>query len=365
MAKVKISGGGRCNVTHNCLQTSKLSKNYPRGERFLKKAFSQFSVLDTIKWFESRGVKLKTETDNRMFPVSDDSQSIIDCLIKEVRKLGVTVSTKSPVKKIVAHASDFTLKFDDHGDESYDRVMICTGGSPKMSGFDWLKQLGHSIKPPVPSLFTFNMPNEPIRNLMGLSVENALVRIQGTKMQYSGSLLVTHWGMSGPAILKLSAWGARYLSDVNYNFDIQVNWTGELKEQEVRQVIESHIQINSKAKVLNRRLFLLPIRLWEFLTKKIELRDDITWGELGSKSINRLVNILINDVYGVKGKTTFKEEFVTCGGVDLAEVDPKTMESKLLAGLYFAGEVLDIDGITGGFNFQAAWTTGFIAGKFL
>ncbi|MEO1096470.1 MAG: NAD(P)/FAD-dependent oxidoreductase [Bacteroidota bacterium] len=363
LAKVKISGGGRCNVTHHCLQSSQLSKRYPRGERFLKKAFSQFSVLDTITWFGSRGVKLKTEPDNRMFPISDDSQTIVDCLQQEVEKLGITVLTRYGVRSIKTRKGGFELEVDTQPTLFYDKVVVCTGGSPKLSGFDWLTQLGHRIQPPVPSLFTFNMPNEPIRKLMGLSVENAQVKIQGTKLQYAGPLLVTHWGMSGPAVLKLSAWGARHLNELNYQFGIQVNWTGGMKEQDIRAVMDEHLLVNRKAKILNRRLLGLPTRLWEFLIRKIEIRENITWGEMGNKGINRLVNILINDTYSVKGKTTFKEEFVTCGGVDLTEVDPKTMESKLVPGLYFAGEVLDIDGITGGFNFQAAWTTGYVAGK--
>ncbi|MEM7109036.1 MAG: NAD(P)/FAD-dependent oxidoreductase [Bacteroidota bacterium] len=362
LAKVKISGGGRCNVTHHCLQTSRLSKNYPRGERFLKKAFSQFSVPDTIDWFESRGVKLKTEADHRMFPVSDDSQTIIDCLHREVHRLGIIVHTRCAVRSVHLRKGGFELNNDGQASVFHHKLMVCTGGSPKLSGFNWLQQLGHSIQSPVPSLFTFNMPNEPIRKLMGLSIENVQVRIQGSKLQYAGPLLITHWGMSGPAVLKLSAWGARHLNDLNYQFSIQVNWSGGRKEQEVRSALEEHIQSNRKAKVLNRRVFGLPARLWEFLIQKIDIRHDITWGELGSKGLNRLVNVLTNDIYSVKGKTTFKEEFVTCGGVDLAEVDSKTMESKIVPGLYFAGEVLDMDGITGGFNFQAAWTTGFIGG---
>ncbi|MEM6523497.1 MAG: NAD(P)/FAD-dependent oxidoreductase [Bacteroidota bacterium] len=362
LAKVKISGGGRCNVTHNCPPISKLVKHYPRGERFLKKAFSHFAVLDTIRWFESRGVRLKTESDNRIFPVSDDSQTIIDCLITEVQKLGITVFTRSGVRSISIKGTTFELEMEGQSVTAYDKVIVCSGGSPKIGGFDWLKRLGHNIQPPVPSLFTFNMPNEPIRKLMGLSVENVRVRIQGSKLQYTGPLLITHWGMSGPAVLKLSAWGARYLNGLNYQFGVQVNWTQGFKEQEVRLTIEDHIAVNRKSKVLNRRVFGLPARLWEFLLNKIEIRNDITWGEIRNKSLNRLVNVLTNDIYTVKGKTTFKEEFVTCGGVDLSEVNSRNMESKIVPGLYFAGEVLDIDGITGGFNFQAAWTTGLISG---
>ncbi|MEL7002944.1 MAG: NAD(P)/FAD-dependent oxidoreductase [Bacteroidota bacterium] len=362
LAKVKISGGGRCNVTHHCLNSSQLSKHYPRGERFLKKAFSQFQVSDTIQWFESRGVVLKTEADNRMFPITDDSQTIIDCLFKEARKLGVEVITKSGVEVVEPIDSGFQLKFRNNK-RQVDKLIICTGGSPKISGFEWLSNLGHTIEPPVPSLFTFNMPGESIKELMGVVADDAAVRIQGTKLQYSGPLLITHWGMSGPAILKLSSWGARYLNQQGYNFKAQVNWLGGVKETDLRSIIEEQKVQHSKKKMLNNKPFLLPNRLWSYLMNRIALREDITWGELGSKSVNRLINLLINDIYEVKGKTTFKEEFVTCGGVSLTDIDVKTMESKVVAGMYFAGEVMDIDGITGGFNFQAAWTTGFIAGR--
>lgn len=362
LAKVKVSGGGRCNVTHHCLNSSQLSKYYPRGERFLKKAFSQFHVPDTIEWFESRGVSLKTEADNRMFPTTDDSQTIIDCLTREARLKGVEVRKKMPVEAIQLTDSGFKLQLRDK-DEFVNKLIICTGGSPKMSGFEWLVKLGHSVESPVPSLFTFNMPNEPIKKLMGVVADNVSVRIQGTKLQYTGPLLVTHWGMSGPAILKLSSWGARYLNEQAYQFKIQVNWLGGLKEVDLRNVIGDEVKSHTRKKMLNHKPFPIPNRLWSFLLEKIELRSDITWGELGSKSVNRLINLLINDIYEVSGKTTFKEEFVTCGGVKLSEIDARTMQSKVVSGLYFAGEVLDIDGITGGFNFQAAWTTGFIAGK--
>ncbi len=360
---MKISGGGRCNVTNNCKHISQLAAHYPRGERFLKKTFSQFAVDDTIKWFEGRGVQLKTEPDNRMFPITDNSQTIIDCLVQEARSLGVQIMTIVPISSISKDSGHFQLGVTDRSPLVYEKVIVCTGGSPKPSGFMWLEQLGHTVVPPAPSLFTFNMPGEPIQKLMGLAVKDAQVRIQGTKLQYSGPVLITHWGMSGPAVLKLSAWGARYLNECDYVFKVQVNWTGERKEQEVREMLSSFSQMNRKAKVLNRRLFDLQSRLWEFLILKAGMRRDMSWGELGGKSINRLTNILINDIYSVKGKTTFKEEFVTCGGVDLKEIDPKTMQSKVVPGLYFAGEVLDIDGITGGFNFQGAWTTGFVAGK--
>ncbi|QSE96425.1 BaiN/RdsA family NAD(P)/FAD-dependent oxidoreductase [Fulvivirga lutea] len=362
LAKVKVSGGGRCNVTHDCRQISQLAKHYPRGEKFLKKAFSQFAVNDTIDWFENRGVRLKTEGDGRMFPVTDDSQTIIDCLLNEARRLRVSIIKNRPILKLVPNNSSIELVFEDE-ELSFNKVIICSGGSPKLSGMDWLVEMGIEVETPVPSLFTFNMPNEAIKSLMGLAVPKVSVKVQGTKLKQEGPLLITHWGMSGPAILKTSAWGARILADLNYDFKIQVNWLNENSEAELRSQVDAIKNDSPKKKMLNRAIEGIPSRLWEFLLKKIDLREDITWGELGSKGLNRLINILLNDVYEVKGKTTFKEEFVTCGGVALSGIDVKTMQSKEVPNLYFAGEVMNIDGVTGGFNFQAAWTTGFIAGK--
>lgn len=362
LAKVKVSGGGRCNVTHACFQSSELAKFYPRGGKQLRKAFDQFNTQDTVDWFETRGVALKAEDDNRMFPTTDDSQTIIDCLMAETKRLGVRISISSAILKITRLDSSFELTLKS-GVQTFDKVIIASGGSPKAEGFDWLKALGHEIVSPVPSLFTFNMPKESIKELMGLSVPNASVRVQGTKLVQSGPLLITHWGMSGPAVLKTSAWGARALSDMNYQFIAHVNWLGTVKENELRQMIESVIAEFGKRMLRNKNPFDMPQRLWEFLLEKLGLSLEKLWSELGKKGINKLVNILLNDEYSVSGKTTFKEEFVTCGGVSLSDVDFKTMESRACPGLYFAGEVLDVDGVTGGFNFQAAWTTGFIAGK--
>lgn len=362
LSKVRVSGGGRCNVTHACFRISELVKFYPRGAKQLKKAFGQFNTSDTVWWFEARGVKLKAEADNRMFPVTDDSQTIIDCLVGEAKRANIQIAMQRPVEGIIKQASGFQVKIKDEMLYA-DRVIITTGGNPKAEGFSWLKELGHTIELPVPSLFTFNMPGEPVRKLMGLSVPHATVRVQGTKLKEEGPLLITHWGMSGPAILKLSAFGARVLHDLRYEFKVQVSWVGRLSEGEVKDQLDTLISSYTKKKVLNLNPFGLPSRLWEFLVRKIGLREDITWGELGKKGQNKLINLLTNDVYEVKGKTTFKEEFVTCGGVSLQDVDINTMQSRKIAGLYFAGEVLDIDGVTGGFNFQAAWTTGFIAGK--
>jgi len=362
LAKVKISGGGRCNVTHACFSPAQLSKNYPRGEKQLKKAFAVFNATDTVKWFEGRGVELKTEADGRMFPVTDNSQTIINCLMREINKHDIAVELHQPVVAIIKEATRFKLKLREHTVYA-DKVIIASGGSPKPEGFKWLEELGHKIEQPVPSLFTFNMPDEAIKSLMGVSVNNVGVRVLGTKLSNEGPLLITHWGMSGPAILKISAWGARILNDLNYNFRIQVNWLGSLNEDNARTMLLAETSVHPKRKIVNLETFQLPNRLYLFLLSKLGINPDTSLEELGKKNQNRLLNTLLNDEYKVEGKTTFKEEFVTCGGVSLDCVNMDTMESKACPGIYFAGEVLDIDGVTGGFNFQAAWTTGFIAGK--
>lgn len=363
LAKVKISGGGRCNVTNNCHQISELLKSYPRGAKHLKKAFHQFKVADTIDWFEMRGVPLKIESDGRMFPKSNDSQTIINCLVQHAREGNIKIHLNAPISAIDKTPNgNYTLECNGKH-EIFDKVIVATGGSPKMRGFEWIRRLGHSINSPVPSLFTFNLPKDPITALMGVVVESALVRIQGTKLKQSGPLLITHWGMSGPAILKLSAWGARGLEKMGYSFNVQVNWVSGETENIIREKLDKNIIEGGKRKVINLNPFGIPSRLWEFLLAKAGLDKDSTWNSHGKKNLNRLINVLTNDVYPVRGKTTFKEEFVTCGGINLSEVDFNTMESKINKGLYFAGEILDIDGITGGFNFQAAWTTGYIAGK--
>lgn len=361
LAKVKISGGGRCNVTHDCLKPYELVKSYPRGSKPLRKVFDQFAVNDTLAWFENRGVRIKREIDGRMFPVTDDSQTIINALMEDVKQKGVQILLKQSVEQIKVEET-LSLKINGNWQE-FSHVIIATGGSPKQTGFDWLASLGHEIVPPVPSLFTFNMPNEPIKELMGLSVPKAQVKVLGTKLVQDGPLLITHWGMSGPAILKTSAWGARILAEKNYDFTIQVNWLGEQTEATLRSFISDHIQAFGKRMVKNKNPFVLPERLWLYFVEKIGLSEEKPWSELSKKDKNRLINLLLNDQYEVKGKTTFKEEFVTCGGVSLSSVDMKTMQSKEVPNLYFAGEVLDIDGVTGGFNFQAAWSTGFVAGK--
>jgi len=362
LSKVRISGGGRCNVTHHCFDIRELVKNYPRGERPLKKAFGIFSTTDTIQWFEERGVELKTESDGRMFPVTDDSETIINCLMNETRMLGIGIKTKSNIKKLKQTETGYELGFHRGGRVEADKVIVATGGSPRASGFDWLRDLGHEIEEPVPSLFTFNMPEEPIKELMGVVADPVSVKIMGSKLQSDGPLLITHWGMSGPAILKLSAFGAEELSKEEYQFNVLVNWAGEKTEQEVRVTLKAVVGDHGLKKITNVNPFQLPGRLWEFLIGKLEFGENMIWQNLGKKNINRLVHLLTNDEYQVQGKTTFKEEFVTCGGISLYDVDMKTMQSRKSPNLYFAGEVLDIDGVTGGFNFQAAWTTGYIAG---
>jgi predicted Rossmann fold flavoprotein len=359
LSKVKVSGGGRCNVTNACFSPGQLSKNYPRGGKKLKKAFKEFQASDTVNWYESRGVKLKAEADGRMFPVSDNSQSIIDCLVGEAEKLGVEVRTSCAVDKL---SEGFNLRINGK-DESFDKVIVATGGRPKSSGFDWLRNIGVGIVEPVPSLFTFNMPGNSVKTLMGVVIPEAEVRIQGTKLSSVGPVLITHWGMSGPAILKLSAWGARELAEKGYEFKVQINWIGIKNEDEAQDSFVEVMESVRKKKMANANPYSMPNKFWTYILQKAEVNPDNMWMELPKKSKNKILNLLLNDIYEVKGKTTFKEEFVTCGGVVLGEVDFNTMESSQVPGLHFAGEVLDIDGVTGGFNFQAAWTTGYIAGK--
>jgi len=365
LSKVKISGGGRCNVTNGCDSIDELCNAYPRGGKSLKKAFHVFSNKDTIEWFQSRGVPLVTQGDNCVFPVSQDSQSIIDCFLKESKRLGIKIETGKGVQSIKPINSQFELEFISKGSQPkvFDKVVVTTGGSPKIDGLKWLEVLNHKIENPVPSLFTFNMPTESVTKLMGIVVENTIVNIQGTKIKSEGPLLITHWGMSGPAILKLSSFGARELSRMEYTFMIQVNWVNEQNYETVTDYLNKIISDHSKKILSTIRPYALPERLWIFLIEKSNLQADKKWGELGKKGLNKLISVLTNDAYEVQGKSTFKEEFVTCGGVSLQSIDLNTMQSKVCKNLYFAGEVLDIDAITGGYNLQAAWTTGFIAGK--
>ena len=362
LSKVKISGGGRCNVTNATFDIKELSSNYPRGENFLKKAFGQFNTKETVEWFENRGVLLETLSDNCIFPKSNTSQSVIDCFINQSKIKDIEVLFKTGIIRMEKVGDGLHL-FSQENQFYFDKVIVTTGGQPKITGLKWLEELGHSIISPLPSLFTFNMPKNPICELMGNVVEKTTVKVEGTKLIAKGPLLVTHWGMSGPAVLKLSAWGARILEEKGYNFSILVNWLDDKKAEEVQDLIEKIIKENGDKKVVNYNPFPMTNRLWCFILDKSIISRDIKWKELGKKALNKLINNLLNDRYEVSGKTTFKEEFVTAGGVSLTNINVQKMESKIVPGLFFAGEVLDIDGITGGFNFQAAWTTAYIAGK--
>ncbi len=370
LSKVKVSGGGRCNVTHACFDIADMSKKYPRGQNFVKKTFHQFFTTDIIEWFRERGVELKTEKDGRMFPVSNSSQTIIDCLLREADKYGVEVIMNTEVRSLRTEAgsqkSDFRkfhLELSDFRLLTSDFVCIASGGYPKSFMFDWLKETGHTIEEPVPSLFTFNMPGNPITKLPGISVENAKVKVQGTKLEEEGPLLITHWGMSGPVILRLSAWGARELKDKNWEFIISINWIPGYNEISLKEKMQQLRFEMAAQKINNRNPFSLPNRLWEFLAAQAGINTEMRWADLPAKEQNKLIKNLCVFECNVKGKTTFKEEFVTAGGIKLNEVDANTMMSKKVSNLFFAGEILDVDGITGGFNFQHAWTSGWIAAK--
>jgi predicted Rossmann fold flavoprotein len=361
LSKVKVSGGGRCNVTHSCFDIVEMSRKYPRGGNFIKKAFHQFFTTDTISWFEERGVQLKTEIDGRMFPVTDSSQTIIDCLLLEAANHRVEIIMNTEVKTVDKENDLFRIMLADSRLLAADYVCIACGGYPKSSMFAWLEATGHSVEAPVPSLFTFNMPGHPIRELMGVSVENARVKVAGTKLDQQGPLLITHWGLSGPAVLKLSAWGARQLAIDNWQFTILVNWLPGHNEQTLSEQFHSLRSGIAAQRVNSKNPFGLPQRLWSFLLAESAINEDKRWADLSSKEQNLLSRNLCVYSCNINGKTTFKEEFVTAGGIRLNEVDHNTMMSKKIPGLFFAGEILDVDGITGGFNFQHAWTSGWIA----
>jgi predicted Rossmann fold flavoprotein len=365
LSKVRISGGGRCNVTHACFDISEMSKRYPRGQNFVKKTFHQFFTKDTIRWFEERGIRLKAESDGRMFPVTDSSQTIIDCLLHEARKYGVEIRLQTEVQGFVKEGSGFKLSLSNGRELTADFVCIACGGYPKLPMFDWLKNSGHSISPPVPSLFTFNLPKHPITDLMGVSVEKARLKIEGSKLGEEGPVLITHWGLSGPAILRLSAWGARELSAKNYNFKVHINWLPHFNESILRDSFRNFRTELSTKKMVNHSFTNLPNRLYQFLLQSSGVEGSIRFADLPSKTENSLIRNLIDYVIEVKGKTTFKEEFVTAGGVHPGEINANTMMSKKVPNLFFAGEIMDIDGITGGFNFQHAWTSGWIVANSL
>jgi predicted Rossmann fold flavoprotein len=363
LSKVKVSGGGRCNVTHACFSIADMIKKYPRGEKFLKKAFGHFFTTDTISWFKDRGVELKTEVDGRMFPISNVSQTIIDCLIGEALKYNVQIEMSVDIKSLQKEEDKWILTTASNHKIVTDYICIASGGAQKLIQNDWLIQLGHTVEEPVPSLFTFNIPNNPITNLMGLTVENVIVKIAGEKIQQSGPLLITHWGMSGPSVLKTSAFAALVLAQKKYDFIAIVNWLPDYNELTLKSKMQLLRFDMATTKIQNKNPFKLPTRLWEYLLHLSDIKEGLRWADLPAKEQNKLIKNLCLQEFMVKGKTTFKEEFVTAGGIKTENVEVNTMESKLHKGLFFAGEVLNIDGITGGFNFQNAWTTGWIAAK--
>ncbi len=366
LQKVKASGGGRCNTTHECFDIPELLTRYPRGKQLLRRSLYRFGPQQTIDWFAQRGVPLKTEPDGRMFPVTDDSQTIMDCIWEQMMRNKVQVFYHKSVVAIVpasAPGSGFTIHFADTSVVSADKILISAGGFPKPEQYQWIEKLGHSVQAPVPSLFTFNIPKHPITDLMGVSVPDVTIKVAGTKIVQHGPLLITHWGMSGPAVLKTSAIAARELADRKYEFQVVINWLNDINDKDLRNTLAQLRRDQGKLQVHHKNPFGLPKRLWEYQMSQCGIKEETRWGELPATAQNKLVECLLRDLYTVKGKTTFKEEFVTCGGVDLNEIDPLTMESRKVPGLYFSGEILDADGITGGYNFQHAWSSGWIAAQ--
>ncbi len=373
LAKVRISGGGRCNVTHACFEPRELVKNYPRGSKALLGAFTRFQPKDTITWFQAHGVELKTEADGRMFPTTDSSETIVNCLMNVVKAAGVelrigaavtsvSLPLRIPVSEKITSRFEITLKSGEK--LQCDRLLLATGSNP--IGYKIAQQLGHTIEPPVPSLFTFNIKNQQLTELAGVSVNPVKLRLivpEYPHLEQTGPLLITHWGLSGPAVLKLSAWGARMLHSSSYQATLVINWLPHLQQEQVRQQLLAVKNNSPKRLIASSRDVELPHRLWQYIVSCVGIAIENRWAELSNKTLNKLVQELTQGQYSINGKGVFKEEFVTCGGVNLKEINFKTMESKLVSGLYFAGEILDIDGVTGGFNFQSAWTTAYLAGS--
>lgn len=356
LSKVRVSGGGRCNVTHACFEPNELVKFYPRGEKELRGPFHQFCSGDTIEWFGNHGVAIKIEDDGRMFPVSNSSQTIIDCFQDAIQKLGIAVLTGQSVQSIFKKDNFWKVETQS---ETYigEKLILATGSNPKI--WKMLQTFGHAIVSPVPSLFTFNIKDPRIKELPGVSAQVS-IKVKDTKLTSTGPLLITHWGMSGPAILKLSAWGARILNDKNYQFTIYVNWLNDVATEDAEKILKELKQEHAKKAVSKKSPFELPNRLWESLVLASSIESESKWADVSKIQLQNLANQLTNSSFQVNGKSTFKEEFVTAGGIDLKEINFKTMESKLNENLYFAGEIVNIDAITGGFNFQNAWTSGFI-----
>ena len=372
LSKVKVSGGGRCNVTHACPDVEQLLKKYPRGPRFLKKAFYQFATKNTIEWFANNGVQLHTEKDGRMFPTTNSSDTIIDCFLRKVHQYKIQVLTQHEVLDIKQHAentsstslkNNFTIQLQGRENMQADAICLATGGMLKSDRLSWLTQLGHSIVAPVPSLFTFNTVDKKITTLMGVAVDKASIQWRGNKNIEIGPLLITHWGISGPAAIKLSAWCAREMAEANYEGAIIINWTSSFNESTLKMEWINFRMDFGKREMGSKNPFDLPQRLWHFLLQEAGIAMNTKWADLKSVNQNTLIQLLTRYTLEIKGKTTFKEEFVTCGGVDVKDIDAQTMESKLVPGLHFAGEMMDIDGITGGFNFQHAWTSGWLAAQ--
>ncbi|MBD1867624.1 NAD(P)/FAD-dependent oxidoreductase [Cyanobacteria bacterium FACHB-471] len=364
LTKVRISGGGRCNVTHACFDPALLVQYYPRGGKALRGAFSRFQPRHTVDWFAKRGVKLKTESDGRMFPVTDDSATVVDCLTQAARQSGVEIYTGVSTVAVTRSETGFELELKSGERLHSDRLLLTTGSNPQ--GYQLAKALGHKIESPVPSLFTFNIPDSHLRELAGVSVEPVQTKLlipDSKPLEQSGALLITHWGLSGPAVLKLSAWGARALYEHQYQATLQVNWLPQHNPDQLRQELLKAKAEQPRRAIASSCPLPLPRRLWQYLTATVDIAPDARWTDLSKKSLNQLIQELTQNRYPIRGKGVFKEEFVTCGGICLKDVDFKTMESRCCPGLYFAGEILDIDGITGGFNFQSAWTTAWIAGQ--
>lgn len=368
LAKVRISGGGRCNVTHSCFDPAVLVQHYPRGGKALRGPFSRFQPRDTVQWFEARGVRLKTEDDGRMFPITDNSETIIQCLVEEAIASGVDIRTGISVQGIqhktvdeASRKSRFEVRLKSEQILLGDRILLATGSNPL--GYQIARSFGHKVEPPVPSLFTFNINDPRLQDLAGVAVTKARVRLVEAKLEQTGPVLITHWGLSGPAVLKLSAWGARFLHDARYRTTVQIHWLPQYSQDALRQMLgQVKNQIPQKLIAANCPVP-IPRRLWQSLTESVGIQESDRWAGLSNKVLNQLIQELTQGQYQIEGKGIFKEEFVTCGGVSLKEVDFKTMESRLCPGLFFAGEVLDIDGVTGGFNFQSAWTTAWLAGQ--
>ena len=351
LAKVEVSGGGRCNCTNSFARVRDLSQVYPRGHRLLKRLFKAFDHRDAYQWFEDHGVRLVTQDDDCVFPASQDSHTIVNCLLHEANRHHIDICTGVKVGSVGELLSD------------YDYVAVCTGGSPRVEGLQWLADTGHEVVPPVPSLFTLSIADESLTSLMGTVVDDVQVMIPGTKLRADGPLLITHWGVSGPAVLRLSSYAARHLAEAAWQVPLSINWTG-LRETDVLTALQTVMMQNPQKQLQTVRPWGLPSRLWEYLLQKtLGERSTNRWQNLNQKELNRLANVLTNDSYLTSGRAPYRDEFVTCGGVSLASVDPVTLESRHVPNLYFAGEVLDIDGVTGGFNFQAAWTTAYTVAR--